>query len=57
MELRCSRFARLGPVVQCRHDALLMSSILDAMGTSSDIPGMGRRRKTGAGSRHGTRDA
>lgn len=38
MELRRSRFAYLGPVVQCRHDALLVSSILHVIGTGSESP-------------------
>lgn len=55
MELRPSRFVCLGPVVQCRRGALLVSFILHVMGTSSDVPGVGRR--TGAESRHSPRGA
>lgn len=44
---------RLGPVVQCKPDVLLVSSILHVIGTGSAIPGMDRG-KTDAAPRHST---
>lgn len=46
-------FACLGPVVKCSYDVFLVSFVLHVIGTSSDIPSMGRRRLKAA-SRHST---